>query len=112
MTELLLVYSCPNDSYERGDIIAVRPEGFAWGREEILNKFIVIRIAGEQADLLFLQDPLMSDEAEPRIVERRRYKFDIANNLTEQQIADIQKSEDWIFPSFDNLDGIIDKTVG
>ena len=111
MVELLLVYDCPNDNYERGDIISVRPEGFAWGGSELLTKFLVVRVAGTVADLLYLQEPLMSDEAEPQMVERRRYKFDIANNLTEQQIADIQASEDWVFPTFDNLDGIIDKTV-
>lgn len=32
--------------YKRGDIVDVRPDGFAWGKEECLPRFVVVKIPG------------------------------------------------------------------
>lgn len=36
--------------YKRGDIVDVRPDGFKWGKEERLPKFVIVKIPGLDAE--------------------------------------------------------------
>ena len=60
----------------KGDIIVVRPDGWKWGKEECLPRFIVIKVPNVKAeDLKYLEQPLMDnkDPENPVTLKRRQY---------------------------------------
>lgn len=66
--------------YKRGDIVDVRPDGFLWGREECLPRFVIIKIPGLNPDTVraFMKVHLdTSDPTHPVMLRRRLWGITI-----------------------------------
>lgn len=67
---------------KRGDVIAVCPDGWGWGTEELSNpdyRIIKTDLAEEEA-LLFLADEKDIDSSQPsKTLQKRRFKVDLDN---------------------------------
>lgn len=60
--------------YKRGDIVDVRPDGWKWGNEERLPKFVLVKIPGldPKAALRFMEAHLdLTNPVEPILLRRR-----------------------------------------
>jgi hypothetical protein len=62
----------------KGDIIVVRPDGWEWGREECLPRFIVVKLPNvKEEDVKYLEQSLMdnTDKEKPVMLKRRKYSI-------------------------------------
>lgn len=46
-----------NMVYSKGDVVAVKPDGFGWGEKECLPDFLVVKIHGSVEEYLHLLEP-------------------------------------------------------
>lgn len=62
-------------TYVKGAVIAVKPEGWQWGTEELTNKFCRVRVTdAEPADLeVYLGDYRIGPEGTKELVNKRLY---------------------------------------
>lgn len=94
MAELLIALNPKDTAIERGDIIAIRNDGFEWGNLECLNVFIVVKIDGTASEHIYLTESQIENET---VLKKRKYYIEIESALTEQEIEEIQSS-DWLVP--------------
>lgn len=74
--------------YERritfGDIIVIKPDGWKWGKEECLPRFVVIKIIGlSYKDAKMFNDSLLAEDK--TIKKRKKYCF--ADNVVNDVIS-------------------------
>jgi hypothetical protein len=69
MAELLIKACEPwqitNTGSRKGDVVVVRPDGWKWGREECLPRFVVVKVEGKEADWKYLERPLYEEKPDP-----------------------------------------------
>jgi hypothetical protein len=46
--------------HQLGDVVAVRPDGWAWGAGECLPTFLIFKLPGTPVSSLLIEGPLMS----------------------------------------------------
>lgn len=69
--------------WARGEVVSVRPDGWAWGQEERPPKFVVLQVPGPVDDWQDLLDGYYEDpnglglEVEGRSLARRRFVIDL-----------------------------------
>lgn len=84
---------------KKGDVLCVRPQGFAWGARECLaHGFLVVALAGVEGDLGFLLEEapgLPEMEAEDLF---RAYFIAYWEHLSVLDLAQIQNSP-WLVPT-------------
>lgn len=94
--------------YKRGDIVDVRPDGFRWGNEEALPKFIIIKCPGiavnsvQQYMSSVTQKTITQDKTgnfieQEELVKRRQYSIDLdkhnGKELTLQKLNSLIKDK-------------------
>ena len=73
-----------------GDVIVVRPDGWAWGREECLPNFIVIKVPDELvSSWKYLEDVLY--DTSMKIIKTRKYN--IPKSMIETAVTDKEETQ-------------------
>lgn len=65
--------------YKRGDIVDVRPDGWHWGTEEGLPKFVIVKVPGLDPERVkHAMEPHhdLSDAENPKMIRRRKWNLD------------------------------------
>lgn len=78
--------------YKRGDIVEVRPDGAAYGKEEGLPKFVIVKIPGLAVEtaLKYMAPSYVLGNPEMGIAERREWNVlvdDIPNAVKNQLLS-------------------------
>lgn len=76
-----------NARSRKGDIVAVRPDGFVWGKCECLPDFILVKVPAvtyEQAKQ-YMQALYDTTSGTPKMLKRRRYR--IPSNYVDNAVA-------------------------
>lgn len=94
MAELLIKAEEPwqiTDSGSRkGDIIVVRPDGWKWGREECLPRFVVVKVAEKDTDVKYYEYPLT--DANNLLVKYRKHAVTaVAVDSIKEEVKDFEE---------------------
>jgi len=94
-----------NARSRKGDIIVIRPDGWKWGREECLPRFIVVKAPGlDIKDAVKFESAVyeesIDEDGNPKfkLLKRRKYAFDsfLLNSALRDSINSIEISKDII----------------
>ena len=96
MAELLIKAEEPwkitEEGSRKGDVIVVRPDGWEWGKEECLPRFVVVKVPGSEKDNKYLEAPIMEemkDKQTDKISSKmKRYR---ENSITALEVDDIKE---------------------
>jgi hypothetical protein len=83
---------------QKGDIIVVRPDNWAWGREECLPHFIVVKVHGDSADFKYLEESISerfiddTGRLQNSIVRHRKNYIDVVDvDAVKEEVRDFEE---------------------